>query len=129
MKFQADPIDAQSISGYGPGWVSVDGEKITSGLILGARGLRQAWDVNHFDELSHEHLAALAQLDAEVMLLGCGERTRFVPPQWQAALLERRIGLECMDSFAACRTYNILAGEGRNVVLALIQVETPADQN
>lgn len=129
MKFQADPIDTQSISGYGPGWVSVDGEKITSGLLLGARGLRQAWDVNHFDQLSREHLAAFAALDAEVMLLGCGERTRFVPPAWQSPLFERRIGLECMDSFAACRTYNILAGEGRNVVLALIQVPAPGGQD
>ncbi len=121
MKFQPDHIDAQSISGYGPGWVAVGGEKITSGLILGSQGLRQPWDVSSFEQLTREHLLALAQIEAEVMLLGCGERTRFVPPAWQAPLFERRIGLECMDSFAACRTYNILAGEGRNVVLALIQ--------
>ena len=124
MKFQADPIDAQSISGYGPGWVAVDGETITSGVILGAQGLRQAWNVDSFDQLTREHLAELAQIDAEVMLLGCGARTRFVPPAWQAPMFERRIGLECMNSFAACRTYNILAGEGRNVVLALIQSDS-----
>lgn len=121
MKFQPERIDAQSISGYGPGWVAVQGEKITSSIILGAHGLRQPWTVEEFDQLTPGHLIELAGIDAEVMLMGCGDRARFVPPAWQAPLLARRIGIECMDSFAACRTYNILAAEGRNVVLALIQ--------
>lgn len=120
MKFSPERIDAQSISGYGPGWVSVQGEKIESSVILSAKGLRQAWDVKDFDQLAPPHFEHLATLEAEVMLLGCGARTRFVPPQWLAPLFARRIGLETMDSFAACRTYNILAAEGRNVVLALI---------
>lgn len=120
MKFSPERIDAQSISGYGPGWVAVAGEKIDSSVILGATGLRQAWDVQRFEQLAPEHFAHLAALDAEVLLLGTGERTRFVPPKWLAPLFARRIGLESMDSFAACRTYNILAAEGRNVVVALI---------
>ena len=56
----------------------------------------------------------------DIVLMGSGERTRFVPPAWLAPLFSMRIGLETMDTFAACRTYNILAGEGRNVVVALI---------
>ena len=120
MKFSPERIDAQSISGYGPGWVSVGSEKITSGVILGAKGFREAWPVQSFEALAPEHFAHLATLDAEVMLMGTGERTRFVPPKWLAPLFGRRIGLETMDSFAACRTYNILAAEGRNVVVALI---------
>ncbi|ODS60890.1 MAG: hypothetical protein ABS38_12040 [Acidovorax sp. SCN 68-22] len=120
MKFSPERIDAQSISGYGPGWVAVGGEKIHDSVILGAQGLRTPWPVPSFEQLTAEHIAELATLEAEVMLLGTGERTRFVHPRWLAPLLARRIGLEAMDSFAACRTYNILAGEGRNVVLALI---------
>ncbi|MCB1978709.1 MAG: Mth938-like domain-containing protein [Burkholderiaceae bacterium] len=120
MKFSPDRIDAQSISGYGPGWVSVGNERITSSVILGASGLREAWPVGRFEDLAPEHFVQLATFDAEVMLLGTGAGTRFVPPKWLAPLFARRIGLEAMDSFAACRTYNILAGEGRNVVLALI---------
>lgn len=120
MKFSPERIDAQSISGYGPGWVAVAGEKIESSVILGAKGLREAWDVQSFEQLGPEHFAHLATLDAEVMLLGTGEHTRFVPPKWLAPLFSRRIGLETMDRFAACRTYNILAAEGRNVVVALI---------
>ncbi len=120
MKFSPEHIDAQSISGYGPGWVSVGSEELNSSVILGSKGLRETWPVQSFEALTPEHLAHLATLDAEVMLMGTGERTRFLPPQWLAPLFARRIGLETMDSFAACRTYNILAAEGRNVVLALI---------
>ena len=120
MKFSPERIDAQSITGYGPGWVTVGNEKIESSVILGAKGLRERWEVSSFEQLGPEHFAHLASLEAEVMLMGTGERTRFAHPKWLAPLFARRIGLETMDSFAACRTYNILAAEGRNVVLALI---------
>ena len=120
MKFQPDRFDANSITGYGPGWIKVGPDKIHTSLILGARGLRQTWDCQRFDDLGPAHLAALAQLDAEVILLGSGERLRFVPPAWLAPLMERGIGIETMDTAAACRTYNILAGEGRNVIAALL---------
>ena len=55
-----------------------------------------------------------------MVVLGTGERQRFVHPRLTASLLAKRIGVECMDSHAACRTYNILMGEGRKVTLALI---------
>jgi uncharacterized protein len=55
-----------------------------------------------------------------VVILGTGERQRFIHPKLTAALTMRRIGVECMDSQAACRTYNILMGEGRKVTLALV---------
>ena len=54
------------------------------------------------------------------MLFGSGERIQFPPPQWLTALFGRRIGVETMDTQAACRTYNFLAGEGRKVVAALL---------
>ena len=54
------------------------------------------------------------------MLFGSGPRIQFPPPQWLAALFGRRIGVETMDTQAACRTYNFLAGEGRKVVAALL---------
>lgn len=124
MKFQPDRFDAHSITGYGPGWISVGAEKVHSSLVIGSRGLRQAWDCARFEDLSAEHFAKLALLDAEVLLLGSGDRLRFVPPAWLAPLMQRHIGVETMDTAAACRTYNILAGEGRRVVAALL-VQTP----
>jgi len=126
MKFQPDRFDAHSITGYGPGWISVGAEKVHSSLGIGSRGLRQAWDCTRFEDLSADHFAQLALLDAEVLLLGSGDRLRFVPPAWLAPLMQRHIGVETMDTAAACRTYNILAGEGRHVVAALL-VQTPGN--
>lgn len=120
MKFQPDRFDAHSITGYGPGWISVGAEKVGTSLLLGARGLRQPWDCARFEDLGPQHFAALAQFDAEVLLLGSGTHLRFVPPAWLAPLMQRGIGVETMDTAAACRTYNILAGEGRNVIAALL---------
>ena len=120
MKFQPDRSDAQTIQGYGPGWIGVAGERITHSVIIGAGGLRQAWPCARFEDLTPAHFEQLAGLDAELVIFGSGMRNRFPPPAWLAPLIARRLGLETMDTPAACRTYNILAGEGRNVVAALI---------
>lgn len=124
MKFQPEHSDAHSITGYGLGWISVGTEKVSDSLILGSRGLRMAWPCARFEDLTPEHFAQLAQLDAELIVFGSGARNRFAPPAWLQPLMARRIGVESMDTHAACRTYNILAGEGRNVVAALI-LEAP----
>ncbi|WP_305806748.1 Mth938-like domain-containing protein [Stenotrophomonas sp. YIM B06876] len=125
MKFQPERIDAQSITGYGPGWISVGAEKISTSIILGARGLRLDWPCAQFEDLTPEHFAQLAQFDAEVVLFGSGSRNRFAPPAWLQPLMAKRVGVETMDTQAACRTYNILAGEGRNVVAALLLEPPP----
>ncbi len=120
MKFQPDRSSAQTIRGYGPGWIAIDADRIEHSVVVGASGLRQAWDCSRFEELTAAHFEALASLDAEVIVFGSGLRNRFPPPAWLRPLMERRLGLETMDTQAACRTYNILAGEGRNVVAALL---------
>jgi uncharacterized protein len=125
MKFQPDRSDAQTISGYGPGWIGIGAEKITHSVIVGSQGLRQAWTCQRFEDLTAEHFAQLASLEAELVLFGSGTRNRFPPAAWLAPLHARRLGLETMDTAAACRTYNILAGEGRNVVAALVLETLP----
>jgi uncharacterized protein len=124
MKLQPDKSDAQSISGYGPGWVGVDGEKITSSVILSSRGERIAWPAATFAELDASHFATLAEVDAEVVIFGSGSRIRFPQAAWLQPLMTRRICIETMDTAAACRTYNILAYEGRSVAVALL-IEQP----
>ncbi|MDY0106170.1 MAG: Mth938-like domain-containing protein [Giesbergeria sp.] len=124
MKFQPDRFDAQSITGYGPGWIGVGPEKFHSSLLLGSRGLRAPWPCARFEELGPDHFAQLAEHDAELILFGSGSRLRFAPPAWLQPLMARRIGVETMDTQAACRTFNILSGEGRNVIAALI-LDTP----
>ena len=124
MKLQPDKFDVQSITGHGPGWISVGTgtrtEKIEGSVVLGARGERLDWPCRSFADLTAEHFAQLAALNAEIVIFGSGLRNRFPPPAWLKPLITQRIGLETMDTAAACRTYNVLASEGRHVVAALL---------
>ena len=124
MKLQPDQSDAQTISAHGPGWVAVGQEKITHSVVLGSAGQRFEWAAS-FEQLGPEHFAQLADLKVEVVIFGSGSRIRFPKPAWIAPLAQRRIGIETMDTAAACRTYNILAQEGREVAVALL-LDQPA---
>lgn len=120
MKLQPDKFDVQSISAYGPGWVALDNEKITSSIIISSQGERLDWPCRGFADLTAAHFEQIATLDGELVIFGSGARIRFPQPLWLRPLMARRIGVETMDTQAACRTYNILAGEGRHVVAALL---------
>jgi uncharacterized protein len=124
MKLQPDKSDAQTLTAHGPGWVAINGERIESSVVVGSRGERFTWDCGHFDHLGPAHFARLASLGAELILFGSGKRIRFPQPAWLQPLMARRTGVETMDTAAACRTYNILAGEGRHVIAALL-IEEP----
>lgn len=124
MKLQPDKPTVQTINGYGPGWIAVDAEKFSTSLVLGSRGEREVWDCRRYEDLHATHFATLAELRPELVLFGSGSRLRFPRPEWLQSLVALGIGLETMDTAAACRTYNILAGEGRHVVAALL-LETP----
>jgi uncharacterized protein len=120
MKLHPDKFDAPSVTGYGPGWIGLNNEKITHSVVIGSRGLRRDWACDSFQTLTAAHFEQLAGLDAELILFGSGQRLRFPQPAWLASLAQRGVGLETMDTAAACRTYNILAAEGRHVVAALL---------
>ena len=120
MKLQPDAINGLSISGYGVGWVAVNGEKFTSSIIISPMGTRQNWNCARLEDLQASHFELLASMNPELVLFGSGERIHFPQPQWLQALYAKRIGIETMDTQAACRTYNFLAGEGRRVVAALL---------
>jgi uncharacterized protein len=128
MKLQPDRIETQSVTAYGSGWIAIQGEKIMHSILITSEGVRLDWDCKSFDDLGPEHFLQLTQLDVELVIFGSGERHRFPKPEWQAGLMQRRIGLETMDTQAACRTYNILAGEGRKVAAALL-IETCTSNN
>ena len=120
MKIQLDKFTVQSITGYGPGWVSVQGEKIESSIVVSAKGQRVPWQCATFQDLTAEHFSKLADMAPELVIFGSGKSIKFPNPKLLTALYARHIGMETMDTYAACRTYNILAGEGRDVVLALL---------
>ncbi len=120
MKLQPDRSSAPTLTSHGPGWVAVDGERIAHSVVVVSDGQRIPWPCAAFEDLGPEHFAQLSGLDVEVVIFGSGSRIRFPKPQWLASLVSMRIGLETMDTPAACRTYNILAQEGRRVAAALL---------
>ena len=104
----------------GEGYVMVNGKRFESSLIVLPDRVIENWPPRRFDELSEEIFAELAAIAPEIVLLGTGPTLRFPHPRLSRTLLENRIGLEIMDSYAAARTYNILMAEGRRVAAALI---------
>ena len=120
MKLQADAASGPTITGYGEGWVTVNGEKISGSVLVNSRAGHGPWDCAGFEELQARHFEQLVGMEPELVIFGSGNRIRFPDPRWLEALYARRIGLETMDTQAACRTFNFLAGEGRRVVAALL---------
>jgi uncharacterized protein len=110
----------QTVSGYFDGGVEINGQPFDYSLLVLPESAPRAWPVASFEELQVEHFEQLLAEQPDVVILGTGARQRFVHPRLTAPLIARQIGVECMDTNAACRTYNILMGEGRKALLALI---------
>ena len=121
MKLHADrPDGPNAITRHGPGGVLVNGAEYRSSCVIPWQGAVSAWPVERFEALCEENFAALADLAPELVIFGSGARLRFPAAALLRPLIERRIGIETMDTAAACRTYNVLVGEGRTVVAALL---------
>ncbi len=101
-------------------FIEVNKQRYTQTLIVMPQSLIQDWQVFSFGDLSNEHFRQIADLNPEVVLLGTGATHLFLHPKHYQLLTEKGIALECMSTAAACRTYNILMSEGRNVAAALL---------
>ncbi len=120
MKLHASlPGRANTINGYGEGYVLVNGERHASSVVVLPDRV-VAWNAASFERLSPEHFDFLKSLQAEIILLGTGPKQRFPHPRLTAPLVAAGIGVEVMDLQAACRTYNILVAEERKVAAALL---------
>jgi uncharacterized protein len=111
------------ISGYGHDHFLINGIRHETSIILLPDEIVSDW-ASDFAQLNGAHFDALALRAPEIILLGSGAKLRFPAPALYAGLIKANIGVEVMDTAAACRTYNILAAEGRRVAAALI-LETP----
>lgn len=121
MKLQADRIEGlNAISRHAPDGVIVNGVEHRASVIVPWQGAVVAWGVNGFEALAESNFEALAALGPELVIFGSGARLRFPKPHLLKPLMGRRIGIETMDSPAACRTYNVLLAEGRAVIAALL---------
>lgn len=150
MKFSLDErAGVYIVSAYGPGYVEfripasfereaeqLKGEglkedegkgrrKICRNVVVSPGQLR-GWSPTSFSELEKSHFQALLEMEPEVVVVGTGEQPHFPSPRLVEPLLRRQVGVEFMDTAAACRTYNILVGEGRRVVAALFIIRQPS---
>jgi uncharacterized protein len=121
MKFQPDTLPGtNAISRVETDAVWVNGQRFDAGLLVPWRGEVRGWKVETPDALLPAHFEQVLALKPELVIFGSGTRLVFVAPALYRCLIDARIGLETMDSAAACRTYNVLAAEGRSVVAALL---------
>lgn len=125
MKISLESAAGRNLfTAYGDGYVDVNGTRHHDNVVVAADAVTPGWFRGSLQALGPEHLAPLAEGRPEIVLLGTGSAFRFPHPSVLAPLYQAGIGVEVMDTRAACRTYNILLAEGRRVVAALI-VEAP----
>ena len=121
MKLHLAKIGAQNqFTGYGGGYVEVNKQRYERSIVVTPEAIHDSWSVASLDALSPEALNFLLALKPEILLLGTGATHRFPAPAALREFARAQIGVESMDTAAACRTFNILMAEGRNVVAAVI---------
>lgn len=120
MKLHLDRPDVyNTITGYGEDHILINGVRHVGSLIVLPDEVISGW-AEDLSSLNAAHFDAVVMRAPEIVLLGTGQRQHFPSPALYQGLLAARIGVEIMATSAACRTYNILAGEGRRVAAALL---------
>ncbi|MFZ5783067.1 MAG: Mth938-like domain-containing protein [Pseudomonadota bacterium] len=118
-----DPAQVQLIRSYGPGRFLI-GEREWRSPVLVARTLAVPWEVARAEDLALANLAPLRAADppVELLVVGCGPRTVFLPPPLRAEIKAAGWALEVVDTGSACRIFNVLLAEERRVAAALVPV-------
>jgi uncharacterized protein len=120
MKFHLSTAEGNMFTGHGADYVRLGVVEYRENVLVTPERVVTGWTAGGFDTLTEADFTALAELKPEVVLLGTGASLRFPHPRLTRALTDAGIGVEVMDTPAACRTFNILAAEGRRVVAAVI---------
>jgi uncharacterized protein len=120
MKFHLSTAEGNMFTGHGADYVRLGVVEYRENVLVTPERVVTGWTAGGFDTLTEADFMALAELKPEVVLLGTGASLRFPHPRLTRALTDAGIGVEVMDTPAACRTFNILAAEGRRVVAAVI---------
>jgi len=124
MRFSLDTDTSKHfIKNYGPGWINVSEQQIHRSVIVTPNQVVTDWPPQTFTDLEEQHFTAIMALEPEIVLLGTGSRQQFPHPKLTQSLLTQGVGVEVMDTAAACRTYNIIMLEDRRVVAALLMID------
>lgn len=117
-----DYLFVRRADGHG---VVIGDELYHASIILTRNRVIDTWHVSNIATMTPAHVDPLVELKPDVVLLGTGTRQTFPSQAVLAAFLRRGIGVEVMDNAAAARTWDILAGEGRNVVACFVLCDRP----
>lgn len=121
MKLHLNTRTNQNIfTAHGTGYVTVSGQRFEHSIVVTPEQVFTDWQPHNFDALSESDFAYLLAMKPEIVLLGTGAQQCFPHPRLYQQLTAAGIGVESMDTPAACRTYNILMGEDRKVVAAIL---------
>jgi uncharacterized protein len=120
VKFHLQAPAANLVTGSGPGWVRIGNDDYRESIVLTAGSVTPGFAPSGFDGLTEADFERLLESSPDIVLLGTGAIQRFPQPRVTAPLHRAQVGVEVMDTRAACRTYNILVAEGRKVTAALI---------
>lgn len=121
MKLQLSNTSGQKIfTAHGPGFVVVSGDRYEQPVVVTPQQVLTDWQPQNFAALEEAHFAYFLAFQPEVVLIGTGARLQFPHPRLYRQLAEANIGVEFMDTAAACRTYDILISEDRKVVAAIL---------
>ena len=121
MKFAQDSQDeGYVITAYDEDNISINGKTFASSLIITRTKLDENWNLSHIDSLQPEHIDQILILNPELIIVGTGKKLTFPAVAVYSEIIKKGIGVDFMDTQAACRTYNILMSEGRDVVAGLI---------
>ena len=123
MKISLDSGSGLVVTGAGDGWIRVGTEEVRHNVVLTRDAVVPGWAPRGFGALAEADFAALLVHEPEIVIVGTGAVQRFVHPRLLAPLHEARVGVESMTTLAACRTFNILSGEGRRAIAALVVTE------
>jgi uncharacterized protein len=120
VKFHLSTTTGNLVTAFGPGWVRIGATEYRENLVLTADAVTAGFAPAGFEGLTEADFASFVDAKPDVVILGTGRALRFPHPRLTRALVDAQVGVEVMDTAAACRTYNILAAEGRRVTAALI---------
>lgn len=120
MKFHLSVATGNVVTGVGPGWIRIGAVEHRENVVLTPDAVATGWAASGFEGLTEDDFSQLLTRKPEVVLFGAGPMIRFPHPRLTRALTDAGVGVEVMDTPAACRTFNILAAEGRSVTAALL---------
>ncbi|MGV3740666.1 MAG: Mth938-like domain-containing protein [Gammaproteobacteria bacterium] len=119
MEIQLETVEPHTILSYNEHSILVGQTTLSQSCVLSKQAIVTDWPIHHIDELNWDHMKVLLEYKPEVIIIGHAAGPRALL-SFASELSSQKIGIECMNIAAACRTYNVLLSEQRNVVLGII---------